>query len=278
MNRAIYIVGFTLAGLLAAVAMLWIALRFFRRTFQAKRAEERGAAFLNVRGVVQEMNEPVSHFLSNQPTTVVFPQKAVVPRPAQIARPSRHDHISASQVPAECDAPLPRPRALSGLNPSHPRHSRGSSVSSGHSRSFPQPPGLRSLHSPDSSRSSFSTQARKVRQFFQPVLPDELPLSRMGEQLHVVQSFDDGWCLVAQNNSRRSRASFSLFNPSRLSARVESNGENVQLGLVPAWVFIRPMKGLRVERPIRSSSAGVLQAGLGAAESRDAVISWSNFS
>ncbi|KAG1821180.1 uncharacterized protein BJ212DRAFT_1297596 [Suillus subaureus] len=245
-SRTIYIVGFTLAGLLAAISIVWLALRFFRRKLQAKRAEERGAAFLNVRGVVREMNEPVSQF-PGQPTTIVFPQKVIVPRPAQVASPSRHDHLSSSELPAASAAPLPRPRALSNLNPSHPRHSCA------------------------------SHQARSVRQFFQPVLPDELPLSRVGEQLHILQSFDDGWCLVAQNNSRRSRSSLSIFNPSRLSARVESSGDNVQLGFVPAWVFVKPTKGLRVERPIRSSSAGALQAGLDA-EIRDSVISWSNFS
>lgn len=272
-SRTVYIVGFTLAGLLAAISITWVTLRFFRRKLQAKRAEERGAAFLNVRGVVREMNEPVSQSLS-QSTTITFPQK---PRPAQIANPPRHDHVSSSEVPAACAAPLPRPRVLSTLNPAHTRHSCASSVASGHSHLSPRPPGLRP-HSRASSRSSASHQARSVRQFFQPVLPDELPLSRVGEQLHVLQSFDDGWCLVAQNNTNRSRSSLSIFNPSRLSARVESSGDNVQLGFVPAWVFIKPTKGLRVERPIRSSSAGALQAGSDAPESRDAVISWSNFS
>ncbi|KAG1804823.1 uncharacterized protein HD556DRAFT_1261551 [Suillus plorans] len=258
-SRTIYIVGFTLAGLLAATSLLWLALRFFRRKLQARRAEERNAAFLNVQGVVREMNEPVSLLTlsnSSHSTTVVFPQKAVVP--AQIARPSRHDHVSSSEVPAACAAPLPRPRALSSLNPSHPRQSRTSSVSLGNFRSSTRlPSGLRSSHSQESSRSSASHQARSVRQFFQPVLPDELPLSRSGEQLHILQSFDDGWCLVVQNNSLRSH--------------------NVQLGFVPAWVFVKPTKGLSVERPIRSSSAGMLQAGLDAPESRETVISWSNF-
>ncbi|KAG0692065.1 hypothetical protein DFH29DRAFT_972515 [Suillus ampliporus] len=270
-SPTMYIVGFTLAGLLVAAVMLW----FFRRKLQAKCAEERGAAFLNVRGVIREMDEPVNHFLSGQPTpSVVFPQKAIVPRTSHIASPSRHDHVSSSQIHATCAVPPPRPRALSNLNPAHPHHSRASSASSVYSRSAPRlPPGL---HSRESSRSSSSSQARPVRQLFQPVLPDELPLSRVGDYLHVLQSFDDGWCLVAQNNIRRSRSSLSIFNPSRLSARVESGGENAQLGLVPAWVFIKPMKGLRVERPVRSTSAG-LQVGLDTAESRDSVISWSNF-
>lgn len=62
-SRTVYIVGFTLAGLLAVTSMMWLALRFFRRKLQAKRGEERGAAFLNVRGVVREMDEPSSQFL-----------------------------------------------------------------------------------------------------------------------------------------------------------------------------------------------------------------------
>lgn len=276
-SRVTYIVGFTLAGLLAAASIIWLALRFFRRKLQATRAEERGTSFLNVRGVVRETNEPVSQFLGQSPA-VVFPQKVVISRPAPLARPSRHDHVSSSEVPAGCAAPLPRPRALSNLNPSHVRHSGSSSVSSGNPRLSPRPPpGLRPSHSRESSGSSASPQARPVRQFFQPVLPDELPLSRVGEQLHVLKSFDDGWCLVAQNNFQRSRSSLSIFNPSRLSARVESSGDNVQLGFVPAWVFIKPTKGLRVERPIRISSAGGLQAGLDTDDLRNSVISWSNF-
>jgi hypothetical protein len=57
----VYIVGFTLAGFFVAIAVSWIAMRFFRHKLQAKRAESRGAAFLNVRGVVREMDEPVNH-------------------------------------------------------------------------------------------------------------------------------------------------------------------------------------------------------------------------
>lgn len=62
-TKALYIVGFTLAGFFVAVALSWIALRFSRRKLQQKRAEARGPAFLNVRGVVREMDEPVNHIL-----------------------------------------------------------------------------------------------------------------------------------------------------------------------------------------------------------------------
>ena len=118
---------------------------------------------------------------------------------------------------------------------------------------------------PVSSASTYSTastilgiEGRKVRQLFAPVLPDELVLS-LGEKVNVVQSFDDGWCIVGRD---------SLVKP----------GE-VEMGAVPAWCFIKPVKGLKASRPMRTTSLGVtvqLDAGPGFS-SRDEVISWSNF-
>ena len=99
---------------------------------------------------------------------------------------------------------------------------------------------------------------KKVRQVFDPVLPDELVVS-LGESLTVVQQHDDGWCIVGRD---------SVFNP----------GE-VELGAVPAWAFLKPVKGLRAERPMRVSSLGVT-VNLDAPPSldpRDNVMSWSNF-
>ena len=57
-----------------------------------------------------------------------------------------------------------------------------------------------------------------------PVLPDELVVS-LGESLTVVQQHDDGWCIVGRD---------SVFRP----------GE-VELGAIPAWCFLKPVKGLR---------------------------------
>ena len=100
---------------------------------------------------------------------------------------------------------------------------------------------------------------RKVRQLFAPTLPDELVLS-LGERVTIVNTFDDGWCVVGRD---------SVFSP----------GE-VELGAVPAWVFVKPIKGLRAERPIRTSSLGVtvtMDAPARGGQRQD-VISWSNFS
>lgn len=100
---------------------------------------------------------------------------------------------------------------------------------------------------------------RKVRQLFAPTLPDELVLS-LGEQVMIVNTFDDGWCVVGRD---------SVFSPG-----------DVELGAVPAWVFVKPIKGLRAERPIRTTSLGVTVTmdapALGG--QRQDVISWSNFS
>ena len=118
---------------------------------------------------------------------------------------------------------------------------------------------------PVSSASTFSNAStilggsgRKVRALFAPVLPDELVLS-LGERVTVVQSFDDGWCIVGRD---------SLVKP----------GE-VEMGAVPAWCFIKPVKGLKASRPMRTTSLGVtVQLDAGPAfSSRDELISWSNF-
>ena len=57
----------------------------------------------------------------------------------------------------------------------------------------------------------------------------------------VVNSFDDGWCIVGRD---------SVFK----------SGE-VELGAIPAWCFMKPVQGLRAERPMRTSSLGVTVTG-----------------
>jgi len=104
----------------------------------------------------------------------------------------------------------------------------------------------------------FGGKGRKVKQLFSPVLPDELVLS-LGERVTVVQSFDDGWCVVGRDSLLKS--------------------SEVEMGAVPAWCFVKPVKGLKATRPMRTTSLGVtVQIDQGPAfSSRDEVISWSNF-
>jgi len=109
-----------------------------------------------------------------------------------------------------------------------------------------------------SASSMFGGKGRKVKQLFSPVLPDELVLS-LGERVTVVQSFDDGWCVVGRDSLLKS--------------------SEVEMGAVPAWCFVKPVKGLKATRPMRTTSLGVtVQIDQGPAfSSRDEVISWSNF-
>lgn len=97
---------------------------------------------------------------------------------------------------------------------------------------------------------------RKVHQSFDPVLPDEFVVS-LGERLVVMQSFDDGWCIVGR--------------PAVM------NKDEVELGAVPAWCFLKPVKGLRAERPMRIGSLGVTVQLDAPASEREQVMSWSNF-
>lgn len=72
-----------------------------------------------------------------------------------------------------------------------------------------------------------------------------------------MNSFDDGWCIVGRD---------SMFKP----------GE-VELGAIPAWCFMKPVQGLRAERPMRTASLGVTITLDAEPGTRDEVMSWSNF-
>lgn len=203
-----------------------------------------------------------------------MPEKSIARQPSSHHFASR-TVVSSKLIPFPSSAllnaspGLSRPRAMSTLNPACSQQSRSSLGSTTYAQ-YPFPPGLGSR--PPSGTSTSSTQARAVRQLFDPVLPDELSPLRYGECLTVLQSFDDGWCLVARDTSRSSRTS-------RLSAWMKSNGDNVDIGLVPALVFDKPLKAITVTRPFRSTSVNALHFGQSLAPdfARDAIISWSNF-
>jgi len=109
---------------------------------------------------------------------------------------------------------------------------------------------------------------------FDPVLPDELLVTH-GERLAIVQSFDDGWCVVGRESSAISRAAASAKSLFMSNTMAEPD---VELGVVPAWCFLRPVKGLRAERPVRGTSLGItVQLGGPGFSSRDEIMSWSNF-
>ncbi len=99
---------------------------------------------------------------------------------------------------------------------------------------------------------------------FSPLLPDELVISK-GEDVTIVESYDDGWSIVA-------RVHVGML----------------EVGAVPDWVFGIPdgeMEELATMRPMRSTSLGVkvdlrvLEPvnGKSGVSYRDSTISWANF-
>lgn len=50
----IALVGFGLAGLVLLILVIWLSIVFWRKRQKKKRADERGAAFLTVKGLVTE--------------------------------------------------------------------------------------------------------------------------------------------------------------------------------------------------------------------------------
>lgn len=112
---------------------------------------------------------------------------------------------------------------------------------------------------PSSPVSGTGIQQRPVRQLFTPILPDE-PVLALGERVSVLRSFDDGWCIIA-----------------RPKPYAGDGSDEAELGAVPAWCFVKPMKGLHSERPVRSSSLGVTVQVDDSDRPRNDFISWSNF-
>ncbi|TFK40285.1 hypothetical protein BDQ12DRAFT_490822 [Crucibulum laeve] len=279
----IYIAGFAVVGAIVLGVAIWLALRFHRKRAAAKREETRGAAFLSVRGLVKEGEKDENeHSPSLSPNAVnAFSRNQINPGivlPDKVLTRQTRDEIMNFHRQSGT-FPKPFSFALSAGSPS-PRASTlepGSAMdrSSMFRNSFMSGSSFSrfSVMSTNSSVDSNPTTGttRKVRQLFSPVLPDELLLTRTGEQLTVVQSFDDGWCVVGRESATIVHTAKSLFKP----AGEESN---VELGVVPAWCFLKPVKGLRAERPVRSTSLGItVQMDAPGYSSRNELVSWSNF-
>jgi len=124
-------------------------------------------------------------------------------------------------------------------------------------RSGPLSPARTSLATPAVRRIQPGTH--QVHHIFTPLLPDEIELVA-GERVTVVDTYDDGWCVV-----------------------IRSGSSDLRMGAVPAWCFDQALEGAQ-DRPERKSSLGVTVALDGppppVAESKRHEIktwSWSNF-
>jgi hypothetical protein len=194
-------------------------------------------------------------------STVVLPQRAPI-SPEGITKYNSASGVFSRPFVSTPESPY-TPNRLS--SPSHrlslifpSQRSSYASTTDGDAAvlsAFPPPPckrfsGLSAL----TARALMSPQpgGQLVRQVFTPVLPDELRLTRLGECLTVVKSFDDGWCIASR---ARYCPPYHLNPESPYTSKIDSNG--VELGAVPAWCFIRPVNGLCSERPVRRSSLGI---------------------
>ncbi|CCM03105.1 uncharacterized protein FIBRA_05225 [Fibroporia radiculosa] len=272
------IAGIAVACAITSGAVLWLIIYWMRKRGAAKRADARGAAFLSVRGVVNEGKSIHSGLISPptlQATTFSRAQltpSIIMPAKAVLSKDATRDEIIAHYTALGV---LPRPFSPVSMLPpnTHDSQNTSTSPSPGSKRTSRLPPlrpksvmslasvrsstySHRRLSSAGSSLTIISEDARRrVRQAFKSTLLDELTLTS-GERVSVVQSFDDGWCVVGRDT--------------------HGNGD-VELGAVPAWVFLKPVKGLRTERPIRTTSLGVTVGMDKSRVAREDVISWSNF-
>jgi len=252
-NNPIIIAGIIIIVLIFCGVFSWLGFRLYKKHTSESRM---GVSFLSVKGVVpdrpraekdaNQLNNGFSRHMVD--SAVILPEKAVL----NPANPRRFTRTSASLTPSA--------GALPDFNAWELPQTRNSVVSSKSYR-FSSMSGVSSI-------STSSGPTRKVRQKFEPVLPDEL-LTLLGERLTIVQSFDDGWCVVGRENSTFVHNAKSLF-------KSQEPGGNIEVGVVPAWCFLKAVKGLRAERPIRCSSLGVT-VNMEVPSSRNDMISWSNF-
>lgn len=276
-TNPVYIAGICTIGVIVLAVGIWLARRFYLSRRAAK-----DVWFLSVKGLVLENGETIHEkdtipsvtvtgaFSRKDLDSTILPEKSL-PRPRLAPPPTRDEiieyHRQSGAFP-QSFSPKPFSFALSASGPDSNRASQmrlsiDSNMSGGSANRF-------SVMSASSSNPSNIGAVRKVRQLFEPVLPDELLLAKVGEQLNIVQSFDDGWCVVGRESSLAVPTAKSLF---KSSSQPENN---IELGVVPAWCFIKPLQGVRVERPVRSTSLGIT-VNVDGPSSRSELMSWSNF-
>ncbi|KAG6831795.1 hypothetical protein H0H92_007472 [Tricholoma furcatifolium] len=266
----VYIAGFCVAGAVMLGLAIWLVVSLLRKRSRVRRQSVSNGAFLTVRGLVKDgvpaNPEPPTFSRLQIDSSVTFPDR-VLPHPPRF---HTSDEVIAHHRRSGT-YPKPFSFALSVSTPDQARRSANPRESWFSSRSSQN---RFSVYSSNSSVYSAPTvgSVRKVRQVYDPVLPDEI-LIRVGDSLTLVQSFDDGWCLVGRENASFVAHAKYLFRPNT----VVGNGD-IELGVVPAWCFIRPAPGLTATRPIRNTSLGLtVKMNTSDGDMREDVISWSNF-
>ncbi|KIO21707.1 hypothetical protein M407DRAFT_123896 [Tulasnella calospora MUT 4182] len=228
-----------------------------KSTYAFDRSNPRASQFSVMNGSVtasilssveKDQNRDSSSTMSSLP----WPKLSAGPRKLQSPSPARASYFGHSRL-SSFAASIRFPGSSPPTSPSRSVFTFGKT----HSRQISQIPAA-----------TTENQRTVAIASFQPLLPDELVL-RPNETMTVVQTYDDGWCIVARMNLGM-----------------------LEVGAVPEWVF-----GLKegedetfgTMRPMRSTSLGVTvdlrviesDSSLGrhfaAATPRDSLVSWSNF-
>ncbi|EIW84050.1 hypothetical protein CONPUDRAFT_88391 [Coniophora puteana RWD-64-598 SS2] len=183
----------------------------------------------------------------------------------EIAEPEPPTPTSMFSAPSIYSSAPPTPVDFDPSSAFGFTQSSRASVTSGKHASLAPSTGRRAS-SKRASRSSRASRAPYIaQQSFTPASgrPEELSVSQ-GERLAVLQTFADGWFLVARSGGgggvRRSllNAIFPMpdSDPNAVSnAPPGPQPQEARYGFVPEWVFLRSAKGLRAERPERVESA-----------------------
>jgi len=264
----VYIAGFCVAGALVLVGLVWLLFRTFAKRSRIAKESAAAAVFPNdpnrpVNYVVfekdtQYLTEP-SVRTANHQILLAIPDKALTRPYAPDAKFIKPHADVASPIGPQPSAPfqfaLARGKNTLSINPG-PKF-RPSSIFS-----FIASSHRSSVIDVTENRLSVMSEASldqgascKVRQIFDPVLPDELVVT-LGDFVTLVKSFDDGWCIVGR--------------PSM------ANRYDIEIGAVPTWSFLKPLKDHRPERPMRIDSLGAT-ARLDKPATRQSIISWSKF-
>jgi len=213
---------------------------------------------------------------NNLSSQVVFPIKAHIKPSSEQLGAERHyitHHLLPDNTPKPFSPTVPSPSPALISDNKWPAVARSSYASSRLSRFsvFSAASSVNEVIVSTTSGGGFARSIRKVRQTFNPILPDELFIA-LGESLIILQSFDDGWCVVG-----REGGGILTSQPKGHDDISPTSGGTVDLGMVPAWCFLKLVKGLRVERPVRSSSFNVTVQIIRPGVNRNDTILWSNF-
>jgi len=215
---------------------------------------------------------------NNLSSQVVFPIKAHVKPSSEQFGAERHyitHHLLPDNTPKPFSPTVPSPSPALISDNEWPAVARSSYASSRLSRFsvFSAPSSVNEVIVSTTSGGGFGRSIRKVRQTFEPILPDELFIA-LGETLIILQSFDDGWCVVGREGGILTSQPKGLLSHDGIGL---TSGGTIDLGMVPAWCFLKLVKGLRAERPVRGSSFSVTVQMNRPGVNRNDTISWSNF-